>query len=128
MDYASPDVFTAAALSWALPDTLRHLAMTGDRSLVAEVIADFQSDTTRRLRLMNEAIGKQDFAALRAEAHAIRGAASEVGAERLAAVCKRIELSAAATDAGEIANSQCEAHLIFAAVCRVMRERGWNSE
>jgi len=128
MDYASPNVLTAAALSWALPDTLRHLAATGDRSVVAEVIADFQSDTARRLRLMNDAIGNQDFAALRAQAHAIRGAAAEVGAERLAAVCMRIEFSAAAADAVEMANRHREAHLLFGAVCRVMDECGWNSE
>jgi two-component system sensor histidine kinase RpfC len=116
---------SAAALSWVLPETLQRLALDGDREIVAEVIAAFESDTARRLRLLNEAISRHDRVALRAQAHAIKGASVEVGAERLAGVCQTLELAAMSDAPWEFADLLREAETAFQAVCRLMGESGW---
>jgi len=121
---ANPLGFTPA-FGWDLPETLSRLASEGNREIVAEVIEAFESDTARRLRLLDDAIAHGNWAAARAQAHSIKGAASEVGAYTLVAICRRMELTAD-TGAGPIfAELRNEAHADFTRVCRLMNESGW---
>ena len=119
------DSRAASSVPWKLPETLQRLALDGDAELVAEVISDFESDTARRLRVLREGLSQANAAVARAQAHAIKGAAAEMGAEHLAAVCARIELTAAARAAGDVAGLLKEAENIFHHVCRQMSESGW---
>lgn len=78
--------------AWSLPETLLMLAMSGDTEVVADIIALFKMDTARRLALLRDALEKSDAVRITAQAHAIKGSAIQVGADSLAALCRRIEL------------------------------------
>jgi len=80
--------------AWVVPATLRQLVEAGDGEWVEELMAVFQADTTSRLDLMGRALANADYGAVRAQAHAIKGGAIQVGAERLADVCRQVELEA----------------------------------
>jgi len=79
---------------WVVPPALRELAEGGDGEWVEELIAIFQTDTASRLELMGPAVANADYGAVRRQAHAIKGSAVQVGAERLADVCRQLELEA----------------------------------
>lgn len=81
--------------AWNLPESLAALTRTGDETLVAEIIAIFQEDTTRRLRLLQQAFEARDSGAVGAQAHAMKGSASQLGAECVASCCREIERCAA---------------------------------
>lgn len=117
----------APAFKWDLPETLSRLASEGNSEIVAEVIEAFESDTARRLRLMDDAIAERNWAAARAQAHSIRGAASEVGASSLVDVCMRMELADDAHASLTFSELRNEASAAFVQVCRLIGESGWTS-
>jgi len=79
---------------WVIPSALRQLVECGDAELVEELIAVFQTDTAGRLEIMRRAVDAADYATLRLEAHTIKGSALQVGANRLADVCRQMEMEA----------------------------------
>ncbi|MCB9881492.1 MAG: Hpt domain-containing protein [Planctomycetes bacterium] len=62
-----------------------------DDEMMQELIELFFEDTDQRLANMAAAIEQDDYGVLRAEAHAIKGAAGSFGAERLHKHCERFE-------------------------------------
>src|ERR1035441_6494584 len=82
---------------WVIPAALRQLAECGDAELVEELIAVFQTDTAERLELMHRAVDAADYTTVRLEAHTIKGSALQVGANRLAEVCLKMEIEARKT-------------------------------
>lgn len=110
--------------TWSLPETLEILAGV-DREIVADVIASFASDTQERLQLLTAAARGKDWEAARAQAHAIKGASVEVGADVLAGVCLRIEVACKASGAAPVVELTGEASVAFRAVCGLMHESGW---
>lgn len=87
---------------WAIPASLQQLLEYGEADLVEELIADFQTDTARRLTLIGTAIAAANHSAVRLEAHTVKGSALQVGANRLAAVCYQMELSAKSGEPGDL--------------------------
>jgi HPt (histidine-containing phosphotransfer) domain-containing protein len=79
---------------WVLPAALRQLEECGEADLVEELIAIFQTDTAERLALLGRAVEMADYATTRAEAHTIKGSALQVGAVRVADVCRQMEVEA----------------------------------
>ncbi len=67
------------------------LAAGGDRDTVLEVLELFRSDTALRFARMREGLATADLREIRAQAHAIKGSAVQVGARSLAVLCQRIE-------------------------------------
>ena len=61
--------------------------------MVAELLADFCNDAARRLLRLRAAIDRNDAAAMKIEVHSIKGSAAQMGAERMAAACQRLELA-----------------------------------
>jgi HPt (histidine-containing phosphotransfer) domain-containing protein len=82
-----------AACQWTPPQLLRDLE-DGASGFVAEMIADFRADTATRLQRLRRAAADADSSKVRAEAHAIRGSAREMGADALVQLCQEIELKA----------------------------------
>lgn len=74
-----------------LPAALRQLAESGDTELIDELIAIFQTDTAGRLENLQRAVAAGDYEVAGAEAHTIKGSASQVGANRLAEFCRQME-------------------------------------
>ena len=79
---------------WVLPAALRQLEECGEADLVEELIDIFQTDTAERLELLARAVESGDYATTRAEAHTIKGSAMQVGAVRVAEVCRQMEVEA----------------------------------
>src|ERR1019366_1156416 len=76
---------------WHLPETLREMEEAGDDSIVLELIAFFQDDTASRIERLHAAVARLDAPTVKAEAHAMRGSARQMGAEALADLCQTIE-------------------------------------
>jgi len=110
---------TSVQLNWALPETLQVLAASGDDDLVLEIIEMFKSDTAHRLQLLREALSATDGARVKAQAHAIKGSAIQVGADSLAKLCQRIETEAPTRPCRDLEGLVCQAEADFASLCRV---------
>lgn len=81
----------AARAVWELPASLSEIEQEGDIEFMLSVISAFQEDSESRLRVLGEAVDSGDTAAVRMQAHAIKGSAREVGANELASICAEIE-------------------------------------
>jgi HPt (histidine-containing phosphotransfer) domain-containing protein len=76
---------------WHPPEELREIEEAGDDGLVLELIGCFQTDVASRFKHLHDAVARLDAAAVKAEAHTIRGSAGQMGAEALAALCQAVE-------------------------------------
>ena len=95
-DAAEPPVFDDAVL-------LNLLG--GDREAASEITAEFLKDAPLRVAALHEAVAAGDAALARRQAHTLKGASSNVGAEALRAVAYRAELAFAGgslQEAGEL--------------------------
>jgi len=113
---------------WAIPATLRQLAECGDAELVEELIAIFQTDTSSRLEVLRRAVAAQDYPAIGAEAHTIRGSALQVGADRLADCCLQLEQGVRQTPPVNLAGAFHHIVQSFDEVCSLIAERQQNSQ
>jgi HPt (histidine-containing phosphotransfer) domain-containing protein len=77
--------------AWILPAALQQLQECGEAALVEELIVMFETDTAERLELLARAVEAADHAGVRRESHTIKGSALQVGAVRVADVCRRME-------------------------------------
>jgi len=112
---------------WNLPETLQELARDGEAEVVQEILTSFQSDTSSRLLRLHHALENSDRAAIRLEAHAIRGSAVQVGADAVAAVCQVLESASAQQSAVDIATLLMRVRTCFDEVCRAMGRNGAES-
>ena len=104
---------------WAPPPLLRDLE-TGASGFVAEMIADFTTDTAARLQRLRRAAANADSSRVRAEAHAIKGSAREMGADAIARLCLEIEQKAPGPDASNIQDRIVELEARFGEISRAM--------
>jgi HPt (histidine-containing phosphotransfer) domain-containing protein len=115
-----PDsTINSSSPAWALPEALAELLGAGDDEFLAELIEVFKSQTRVRIRQLREAVENGRMEEARAQAHAIKGGSSQVGADRLAAVCFQIERG---TASGSTRNAALvsEAEFLFEETCRLM--------
>ena len=91
------------AESWILPEELRELAESGEAGLVEEVLAVFLTDTAERFAAMQQASAAMDRETLRKQGHALKGSSAQVGAMRLADLCKTLEATAPTAAPGDLA-------------------------
>ncbi len=82
-------------------DLLERLA--GDADLVAEVVVIFLEDCPLRLQAVESAMARREAVALRAAAHALKGAAGSLGAPRLFEAAQTLEQLAADGSLGSAA-------------------------
>ena len=85
---------------------LRDITLDDDE-LMREVIATLLDDTSKQVALLDDAIRGQDQQKTMRLAHYCKGACANVGANRIAAVLKRMEQQAANNAFGECADSLC---------------------
>jgi len=80
--------------AWVLPPALLQLQECGEAELVEELMDIFQIDTAERLELLGRAVESGNYSTAGQEAHTIKGSALQVGAVRVADVCRQMELEA----------------------------------
>jgi HPt (histidine-containing phosphotransfer) domain-containing protein len=107
---------------WDLPETLREIEEAGDETFVLELITSFQNDTARRFERLRAAVARLDAATVKAEAHAMRGSARQMGAEALADSCQKVESAAPHMNWAELESQMEQAHLHFAEIRTDMSE------
>ena len=81
---------------------------------LAPLLADFLADARERLAAAREALIRNAFDDCRREAHAIKGAASSIGARGLAELCRRIEEAAASAQEAPSADREADAAALLA--------------
>jgi HPt (histidine-containing phosphotransfer) domain-containing protein len=102
---AAKPVPAAEAQTEALPDGAGALPvfdeavllnlLGGDREAAAEITAEFLKDAPLRAAALHEALAAGDAALARREAHTLKGASANVGAEALRAAAQHAELACA---------------------------------
>ena len=107
---------------WDLPETLREIEEAGDESFVQELITSFQNDTARRFERLSAAVARLDAATVKAEAHAMRGSARQMGADALAELCQKVESAAPHMNWPELERQVEQVDLRFAEIRTAMSE------
>jgi HPt (histidine-containing phosphotransfer) domain-containing protein len=80
-----------ATSEWNVPDALLELEQAGDLELLRDVISLFRADTLSRLQYLGDAASDCDPAGIRRQAHALKGSATQLGADVMATMCQQIE-------------------------------------
>ena len=81
-------------MAWRPPQPIQELVNAGCHDLVPELIRSFVSDASSRLHTVRSAVAQGDLALLQRQMHAMRGSALQMGAGRMATLCREIESSA----------------------------------
>ena len=76
---------------WSPPALLVEAAADDD-GLIIKLIEAFSEDTADRIERMREALKSADFPGIRAQAHTIKGSASQMGSDALATACRELEM------------------------------------
>jgi len=79
------------ALDISTLERLRVLAAATNPALLGEIIRAFHSDAEERIAAMRTAIADGDAGALRAAAHALKGASGNVGARQMMRLCEQLQ-------------------------------------
>ena len=77
---------------WKPPEALEHLAHIAGADAVTELLDAFRTDMVERLTKLRHAVTKGDGATMRIEVHSIKGSAAQMGAAKLAARCRELEI------------------------------------
>jgi CheY-like chemotaxis protein len=80
------DVINRTAL-----DNIRALSREGGDALVQKVIAAYVGDTPQQFQTLRRAIAGADTDSVRKVAHSLKSASANVGAQKLAQLCKEME-------------------------------------
>jgi HPt (histidine-containing phosphotransfer) domain-containing protein len=80
-----------ASADWNVPAALLELEQAGDVELLRDVISLFKEDTLSRLQYLREAASDCDSAGIRRQAHALKGSATQLGADAMATMCQQLE-------------------------------------
>lgn len=70
---------------------IRDLEEPGGADLVAQIVGIYLEHATRLLAELRSAAGRNDFASIERCAHTLKSNSAQLGAERFAQVCSRLE-------------------------------------
>ena len=63
----------------------------GDGEFIGTIVREFEADARRQVVAMGQALAGEDAPAFERAAHALKGAAANLGAEPLAEMCERLQ-------------------------------------
>jgi CheY-like chemotaxis protein/HPt (histidine-containing phosphotransfer) domain-containing protein len=86
----------------------RNFQKPGQPDLIDKLIDLFVEDTTGRFLVLKQAAIDRRAAAIKSEAHNIKGAAGNIGARQMAELCKELEQKASQNDEAKILISRLE--------------------
>lgn len=72
-------------------NALRSLQDDDDDDLLGELIDLFLQDAPARMTVIRDAVAREDWQALSAAAHSLKGSCGSLGAVRMAELCGRLE-------------------------------------
>jgi signal transduction histidine kinase/DNA-binding response OmpR family regulator/HPt (histidine-containing phosphotransfer) domain-containing protein len=87
----SVEVIQREVINRAALDAIRALSKEGGDALVHKVIAAYVDDTPQHLQTLRRAISVDDPNSVRKVAHSLKSASANVGAQKLAQLCKEME-------------------------------------
>ncbi|MEN6474115.1 MAG: PAS domain S-box protein [Syntrophaceae bacterium] len=99
--------------------------LDGDRRIMREVVDLFMADVPQRLKSLGQTVARSDAAAVREQAHALKGAAGTVGAQTLRQAAYALEQSAFTGNAETLKDaldSVREAFAAFAQAADLMKK------
>jgi HPt (histidine-containing phosphotransfer) domain-containing protein len=104
------------------PNVLQDLRQmrTSSPDLIRDLLNLFRTDVPRQIRAMTEAVTAGDAERLRQVAHSVKGAAANLGAWKLARLCKELEQLARAGTAAAGASLVPELMPAYEAVCQAL--------
>jgi HPt (histidine-containing phosphotransfer) domain-containing protein len=106
--------------AWQPSATLKGFAGQGHGELLADLIATFKEDTHSRLQILEKALADGNRTAIRKQAHNLQGSACQMGAGRIAAICKQIEVTVPVGSASELARQLQDLKVAFERVVPAM--------
>jgi len=83
---AQPDAINRNAL-----DNIRALSRDSGDALVHKVVTAYMGDTPRHLHALRQALGGLDAESVRRVAHSLKSSSANIGAARLATLCRELE-------------------------------------
>ncbi|MEJ7622918.1 MAG: response regulator [Pyrinomonadaceae bacterium] len=86
----------------------RNFQKPGQPDLINKLIDLFVEDTTGRFSILKQAAIDGNAAAIKSEAHNIKGAAGNIGAAHMATICKDLEQKASQNDEAQVLISRLE--------------------
>jgi len=95
------DAFACDA-TWAPPAEVLELASL-DSEILTELLDAFAVDADARIEFLGAALAAGDATKLRAQAHALKGGAQQLGADDLASLCQELESAPAPEDSLRLA-------------------------
>ena len=81
-----PDAVNRSAL-----DNIRSLSRDSGDALVHKVVTAYMGDTPRHLHALRQALGGLDAESVRRVAHSLKSSSANIGAARLATLCRELE-------------------------------------
>ncbi|MEH6437513.1 hybrid sensor histidine kinase/response regulator [Massilia sp. DD77] len=88
---AAPSPPRHDAVNLAALEYIRALSRDGGDALVQKVVAAFVADTPRHLASLRQSLAGSDPEGLRRVAHSLKSASANIGAARMAALCRDLE-------------------------------------
>lgn len=85
------EVIQREAVNRVALDNIRALSREGGDALVQKVVQAYVGDTPRHLATLREAVEGMDAGSVRRVAHSLKSASANIGAARLATLCKELE-------------------------------------
>ena len=101
--------------AWAPPAWLLEV-VSGDDSLLDDLIDVFKTTTEASLRQLHTALAAPDTSRLRAEAHRIKGGDKQVGANALAEACQTLELESSVAPVPRLGELVCRCQELFSEI------------
>jgi CheY-like chemotaxis protein len=117
---ASPHETSEPALDPVRLETLRDLGPAQGRGLLPAAAHAFRLDIQPSLGALRQALNNDGKDALKQAAHKLRGAAANIGANRVARLCEELEYSSAAVDPVLLAQLEAELALVDEALDRAL--------
>ncbi|NNG23652.1 response regulator [Telluria aromaticivorans] len=87
----SVEVIQREAVNRAALENIRALSRDGGDALMQKVIAAYMGDTPRHLATLRQAVAGIDPGCVRRVAHGLKSSSANIGAARLATLCKELE-------------------------------------
>ena len=94
----------------------------GDAAFSAELVAVFLDDSPEQVRRLAEAVARTDAREVTSAAHRLKGAAANLGADRLAELCRELEAIGREGRAAEFAGRLGVIEDVFDQVRRELEE------
>jgi HPt (histidine-containing phosphotransfer) domain-containing protein len=110
--------YPSASGLWSLPSAIIELA-SQDPELIPDLIEAFTTDTAERIRRVSAALAVSDFAAVRAQGHAIKGGARQIGALAVAEASEELEAAGDSRDAALVGHRLALLREAFEQTCRL---------